>query len=61
MMIWKEMKDMHILMSIQRPPAEGNFCDEYVKAKELVIVEGYSQHIGYIDKGGRIANNYLIS
>jgi hypothetical protein len=37
--------------NIHKPPAEGKFCDEHRKAQKLVIVEDYSQYVGYIDRG----------
>jgi hypothetical protein len=42
------------------PPAEGTFCDEHGRAHKPVIVEDYSQKMGYVDKGDRMANSYSI-
>jgi hypothetical protein len=41
-------------------PEEDSFCDECGKAKKPVIVEDYSWHKGYVDKGERMTNSYSI-
>ena len=48
-------------MNIHNAPAEGNFCNEGGKAIKLQIVMDYNHHMGYVDKGDRIANSYSIS
>jgi len=48
--IWKDKQDVHILMNMHTPPAEGNFHDEHEKAQKPVTVEDYNQHMGYVDK-----------
>jgi hypothetical protein len=42
---------MHILINMHRPPTEGNFHEEHGKAQKPVIVEEYSQHVGYRHRG----------
>jgi hypothetical protein len=59
--IWKEESDVHILTKMHRPPAEGSFHDKHGKAQKPVIVEDYSHHVGYIDRGDRMANSYSVS
>jgi len=60
-MVWKGKLDMHILTNMHRPPREGKFCDKQEKAQKPVIVTDYSQHMGYVDKGDRMANSCSIS
>jgi hypothetical protein len=43
-----------------RCPAEGNFCDTNGKAIKPQIVMDYSHHMGYVDKGDRMASCYSI-
>ena len=50
-----------MLMNIHSSPAEGNFCNEGGKAIKPQIVTDYNQHMGYVDKGDRMANSYSIS
>jgi hypothetical protein len=39
---------------MHKPPAEGSFCDEHEKGKIPVIVEDYTHHMLFVDKGYRI-------
>jgi len=48
-------------MNIHDPPAEGNFCSNNGKAIKPQIVADYNQHMGYVDKGNRMANSYSIN
>jgi len=41
--------------------AEGNFCNEGGKAIKPQLVTDYNYHMGYVDKGDRMANSYSIS
>jgi hypothetical protein len=45
---------------MHNPPAEENICDENGNAKKPAIVEYYNRHMGYVDKGDRMANSYTI-
>jgi len=56
---WRDKRDVHILTNIHDPPAEGNFCDSN-EAIKLQIVVDYNCHMGYVDKGDRMANSYSI-
>jgi hypothetical protein len=58
--LWKDKHDLHILTNIHDPPAEGNFWDSNGKAIKPQIVEDYNRHMGYVDKGDRMANSYSI-
>jgi len=40
---------------------KGNFCEEHVKVQKPIIVTDYNWHMGYFDKGDRMANCYSIS
>ena len=50
-----------MLTNIHNAPAEGNFCNEGGKAIKLQIVKDYNLHMGYVDKGDRMANSYSMS
>jgi len=59
--LWRDKCDIHILMNIHDPPAEGNFCNNNGKAIKPQIVADYNSHVGYVDKGDRMANSYSIN
>jgi hypothetical protein len=40
-----------MLTNVHVPPVEGNICDECGRAHKPATVEGYSQQMGYVDKG----------
>jgi hypothetical protein len=50
-----------MLMNIHEVPAKGNFCNVGRKAIKPQIVTDYNHHMGYMDKGDRMANSYSIS
>jgi hypothetical protein len=47
-----------MLTNIYNPPVEGNFCNEHGNDIIPYIVEQYIQHMGYVDKGDKMANSY---
>ena len=49
------------MTNIYNAPAERNFCDNNGKAIKPQIVVDYNRHIGYVDKGDRMANSYSIN
>jgi len=51
---------VHLLTNMHRPPTKGRFRDDHGKAQKPVIVD-YSQHMGYRDKGDRMANSCSVS
>jgi hypothetical protein len=60
-LLWRDKRDVHILMNIHDPPAESNFCNNNGKAIKPQIVVDYNRHMGYVDKGDRMANSYSIN
>jgi hypothetical protein len=50
-----------MLTNIYSASAEGIFCNERGKAIKPQIVMDYNHHMGYVDKGDRMANSYSIS
>jgi len=50
-----------MLTNIHSASAEGNFCSEGGKAIKLQTVMDYNHHMGFVDKGDRMANSYSIS
>ena len=59
--LWRDKRDLCMLTNIHNAPAEGNFCNERGKAIKLQIVIAYNHHMGYVDKGDRMANSYSTS
>jgi len=59
--LWRDKRDICILTNIHDPPAEGNFCNNNGKAIKPQIVVHYNPHMGYVDKGDRMANSYSIN
>jgi len=59
--VWRDKRDVRMLTNIHNAPAEGNFCNEGGKAIKPQIVMDYNHHMGYVDKGDRLANSYSIS
>ena len=58
--MWRDKRDIYMLTNIHDAPAEGNFCDGNGKAIKPQIVADYSRHMGFVDKGDRMANSYSI-
>ena len=59
--LWRDKRDVCMLTNIHSAPAEGNFCNEGGKAIKPQIVIDYNHHMGYVDKGDRMANSCSIS
>jgi len=59
--LWRDKRDLRMLTNIHNAPAEGNFSNEGGKAIKPQIVMDYNHHVGYVDKGDRMANSYFIS
>ena len=59
--LWRDKRDVRTLMNIHDPPAEGKFCNNKGKVIKPQIVVHYNRHMGYIDKGDRMANSYSIN
>ena len=59
--LWREKRDVRILTNIHDPPSKRNFCDNNSKAIKPQIVVDYNCHMGYVDKGDRMANSYSIN
>jgi len=49
------------LANIRDAPAKGNFCNNNGKAIKPQIVADYYRHMGFMDKGDRMANSYSIN
>jgi hypothetical protein len=56
--LWRDKCDVRILTNIHDAPAKSNFCDTNGKAIKLKILVDYNRHLGYVDKGERMANSY---
>ena len=59
--LWRDKRDVRVLTNIHAAPAEGNFCNTNGKAIKPQIVADYNRHMGYVDKGDRMANTYSIN
>ena len=55
--LWRDKRDVFMLTNIHNAPAEGNFCNEGGKAIKPQTVKDYNHHMGYVDKGDRMANS----
>jgi hypothetical protein len=54
--VWRDKRDVYMMTNIHNPPAEGNLSDEQENAIKPLIVVDYNRHMGYVDKGDRMAN-----
>jgi hypothetical protein len=59
--VWKDKRNVNIVMNLQSPPLEGNFCDEHGNAVNLGMVQDYNRCMGYVDKSDHMTNSYSIS
>jgi len=59
--IWKDKRNVNIMMNMHSPPLESNFCDEDGKAVKPAIIQDYSRHKGNADKSDCITNSHPIS
>jgi hypothetical protein len=60
-MVWSHKRDVYVLTNMHNPPAmEGNFCDKHENTLKPQTVQDYNQHMGYVDKGDRMATSYSI-
>jgi hypothetical protein len=59
--MWKVKQDVSILTNVYKPPEEGSFRDTCRRYRKPAIAKDYSQHMGYVNKGDRTANNYSVS
>jgi len=53
--------NLKISTNVHGPFTECSGCDEEEKAQKIVIVTDYIWHMGYVDKGDRMANSYSVS
>jgi hypothetical protein len=58
--LWRDKRDICMLTKIHDASAEGNFCIDGGKVIKPQIVMDYNRHMGYVDKGDRMANSYSI-
>jgi hypothetical protein len=42
--VWKDKGNVNMLTNMHRPPAESNFCDEYVNTLKPTIVQDCNTH-----------------
>jgi len=50
-----------MLINMDPPPAEGNFCDDSNRPVKPHIMERYSRHMGFVDISDCMANSYSMS
>ena len=55
--VWKDKWNVNILMNMQCPPLQGNFCDKHGKAVKPAIIQDYSRHMGYLGKSDQMLNS----
>jgi len=59
--VWKDKRDVEILMDVHFPPAEGNFCDEGRNTQKPATVQDYNGRMGYVYKIGCMTDIYSLS
>jgi len=59
--VWKDNRDVCLLINIHDPPREGNYRDEHGNAIKPAIMVDYNRHMGTVDKVDRMANSYKAS
>jgi hypothetical protein len=42
------------------PPGVGNFSDKHSNTLKVTVIQDYRCHIGYVDKGDRMADSYSV-
>ena len=57
---WMDKRDVCMLSNIH-DPLQGNFHNEQGNVIKPKTVADYNHHLGYVDKGNRMANSYSIS
>ena len=55
---WKDRRDVYMLTNMDRPPEEGNFCDDSKRAVKPQIAARYNWHVGYANNSDCMANSY---
>jgi hypothetical protein len=55
--MWKDKQDTHILMNINGHQQKATSANKYGKAQKHVTAEDYNWHMGYDNKGDRMANS----
>jgi hypothetical protein len=59
-MVWRDKRDIYILKNMYNPLTNSNFCDEHGNAIKPRIIQDYNQHMGFEDKGDKMANSNMI-
>jgi len=59
--VWKDKRDVCLLINIHVPPREGNYRDERGNAIKPATVADYNRHMGHVDNLDRLANSYTAS
>jgi hypothetical protein len=45
--VWKDKRNVNMLMNMHHPPVEGNFCDEHGNTlKPAVVQDCYTLYVG---------------
>ena len=55
---WKDRRDVYMLINMDPPQEEGNFCDDSKRAVKPQIMAQYNQHMDYVNISHRMANSY---
>ncbi len=55
---WKDRREVYMLINMDPPPAEGNFCDDSNCPVKPHIVEQNNWHMGFVDNSDHMANSY---
>ena len=55
---WKDRREVYMLINMDPPPAEGNFCEYSNRPLKPHIMERYNRHKCYVDNSDHMANRY---
>ena len=60
-LVWKDRREVYMLINMDPPSAEGNFCDHSKRPVKTNIVERYNRHMGYVENSDHMSNSYWMS
>jgi hypothetical protein len=59
-MVWRNKCDIYITTKMHNLPTNDNFHDEHGNATKPRIIRDYNRYMGYVQKGHRTLNSYMI-
>jgi hypothetical protein len=59
--VWKDKRNVNIMMNMHSTPLDRNFCDEDGKAVKPAIIQDYNRHKGNVNNSDCMTKSYSIS